>query len=199
MLAGVSSPVEREIYLGKIQELTGVDATILKAQVKQKTSSSMRETEKEHINERMRKNRGYQSKANPDKAKFMSSAAKEESILGILLLCPEYLQDTKTRVILDPEKFSCEFCRRVLSTLLEKTQDHVEFDFAQLNEIFSPEEMSELEGMKRRRAELENNTPAVLAELFGRLAEEIEKKKVKLEPLSTEWLKKIKAEKIRKE
>lgn len=195
MLAGVYSPIEREIYIGKMHSLTGVSESVLKAQADQKTGSHLRKAQKDAVEETVRRQAGWRNAVNPDKAKFVSSAVKEEGILGILLLLPEYLSDPKTRALLDVQNFSCEFCRRALAFLLETTKNGETFDFARLNEVFEPDEVGELEGMKRRRAQLENNTPAVLRELTERLAEEAEKKKIRSEPLSEEWLEKLKAKK----
>ncbi|MBR5295871.1 MAG: hypothetical protein IKU24_04700, partial [Clostridia bacterium] len=62
-----------------------------------------------------------------------------------------------------------------------------------------PEEIGELEGMKKKREALGNNAPAVLSELFERLEEEARKKENRQEPLDGSWLEKLKAEKLRKD
>ena len=147
----------------------------------------------------MRKSQGLGNRVNPDKAKFSASAAKEENILGILLLRREYLLDAKIRPRLNPELFRCEFCKRALLAMLRATEDGEEFSFASLNEDFSPAEIGELEGMKKKREELGNNAPAILLELVDRLEDEQKKQELKNEPLSAAWLEKLKAEKARKE
>ena len=68
-----------------------------------------------------------------------------------------------------------------------------------MNEFFSPQEIGELEGMKKKRKELSGNSTGILTELLSRLAEEAEKEKMKNQPLSADWLAKLKAEKQRKD
>ena len=68
-----------------------------------------------------------------------------------------------------------------------------------LNEEFTPGEIGELEAMARRRRELGNNAPSVLLELVERLEEEKKKNEMKKEPLSADWLEKLKQEKARKD
>ena len=83
--------------------------------------------------------------------------------------------------------------------MLRATEEGEEFSFAALNEDFTPAEIGELEGMKKKREELGNNAPAVLLELADRLEDEQKKQELKNEPLSAAWLEKLKAEKARKE
>lgn len=199
MLSEVDSPVEKELFLARMQDLTGVNVDVLKAQTERKTQKNLQKAEKEQLQTEIRKLQGFGNRVNPDKAKFSSRATKEEGILGILLLRSDYLLDPKIRPILNPELFSCAFYKSVLEKLLSCTENGEELEPAALNEFFSPEEMGELQGLRQKRAELGSNTPAILRELFERLEEEIKKKAEKDVPLSAEWLEKLKAEKTRKE
>ncbi|MBR7165648.1 MAG: hypothetical protein IKD18_05150, partial [Clostridia bacterium] len=117
----------------------------------------------------------------------------------ILLLRREYLFDSKIRPRLSPEIFNCEFCRKVISLLLNLTEDEKELSFGFLNENLTPQEVGELEGMKKKREELGNNATSVLLELIQRLEDEKKKKELKNEPLSSAWMEKLKAEKAKKE
>ena len=103
------------------------------------------------------------------------------------------------RPLLESAPFRCEFCRRVLEKMLFLTGDEEPFSFPALNESFTPEEMGELEGMKKKREELGNNSTDILTELLRRLGEEQKKDELKNEPLSSAWLEKLKAEKARKD
>ena len=147
------------------------------------------------MDESVRRSRGFGDRVNPDKARFAAQAAKEEAVLGILLLRPDDLVLPAVREKLDPGLFRCGFTRRALEQLLELTKDGEVPDPARLNEVFSPEEMAELEGMRRRRREMENNSPQVLEELFRRLKEDREKSEIASSPLSADWLNKLKQQK----
>ncbi len=199
LLATVQSPVERELFISKAEQLTGIPAQVIRLQTDKQTVKEVRREEREKLQKEMQKSRGLGNRVNPDKAKFVSAAAKEENILGILLARPDYLTDSRYRPLLKPELFQCEFCKKVLETLLTLTEGGEEMSFAKLNEHFSPDQIGELEGMKKKREALGNNAPSVLTELFDRLNEEARKKENREEPLTGSWLEKLKAEKSRKE
>ncbi len=199
LFSTVQSPVEKELYIARAAEITGLPADVIRLQTTKETVREAKREMKENLNREMQKTQGLGNRVNPDKAKFVSAAAKEENILGILLLRREYLLDPAIRPIIKPELFSCEFLKRALETMLGQTEVEEGVPFAALNEFFTPEEMGELEGMKKKREALGNNSPAILKELFERLEEEKKKKEIKAEPLSGDWLEKLKAEKSRKD
>jgi DNA primase len=199
LFSTVQSAVEKELYIGRAAEISGLPADVIRIQTEKTTAREKRREQKESLDREMQKARGLGNRINPDKAKFVSAAAKEENIVGILLLRREYLLDATLRPIIRPELFSCEFLKRALETMLAQTEVEEGVPFAALNEFFTPEEMGELEGMKKKREQLGNNSPAILKELFERLEEEKKKKESKAEPLSGDWLKKLKAEKSGKD
>ncbi|MBR2616566.1 MAG: DNA primase [Clostridia bacterium] len=199
LFSEVQSPVEQELYISRAAEVTGLPKEIIRVQTVKRTVGEAKKEQKEKLDREIRKSQGLGNRVNPDKAKFASSAAKEEAILGILLLREEYLLDQKLRPKLDPSTFRCEFCRRALDALLRATEEAESFSFSALNEAFTPAEIGELEGMKKKREELGNNTPAVLMELLSRLEDEKKQKELKQQPLSTEWMEQLKAQKSRKD
>ena len=199
LLATVQSPLEKELFLGKASELTGIPVGVIRTQTTKEVVREFRREEKKTLQKELQKSQGIGNRVNPDKAKFSASAAKEENILGLLLLRPEYLTDKKIRDILNPQLFSCDFSKRVLQFLLSATEGGEDFTFSRLNEAFSPEEIGEMEGLKKKREALGNNSPQILTELFDRLAKEEKKKELGSQPLSTDWLEKLKAEKTGKE
>ena len=194
-----ASSVEKELYVGKISEVTGIPAEIIRLQVTRADGKAVKKEQRLRLEKDLGKAKGLGNRINPDKAKYLSSAAKEEHILGILLLRSEYLTDRTMRPQLESAPFRCEFCRRVLEKMLFLTGDEEPFSFPALNESFTPEEMGELEGMKKKREELGKNSTEILTELLRRLGEEQKKDELKNEPLSSAWLEKLKAEKARKD
>lgn len=199
LVSGDISQVERELYINRISEITGIPSQIIRATADQSHTKAARREEKDRLEKEIRKTQGFGNRVNPDKAKFVSRAAKEENILGILLLRHEYLTDPKIRPLLKPSSFSCEFCRRVLEFLLNSTAEGDAFLPAALNEYFTAEEIGEMDGMKEKREELGNNSTDILLELIHRLEEELRAKETENEPLSDQWLEKLKAKKTRKD
>ena len=199
LLAGVPSEVERELFIGRIAEVCTVPESVIRAQIRGKAKKEMHREEKKRVEEALQKTRGIGNRTNPDKAKFLSRAGKEENITGILLLREEYLLDPAIRIRLVPENFRCDLNRRALEVFLRLTESGEIFPFSALNESFSPEEIGELARMREMRRALKVNTPAVLKEMLDRLEEEQQKSDIQNEPLSTAWLEKLKAQKERKE
>ena len=194
-LAQLDSAMERELFVRRAASVTGLSVEVIQTQAGKKYRSERAEEAKRKVDETVRRSRGFGDRVNPDKAKFAAQASKEEAVLGILLLRPENLINPATRAELDPELFRCEFTRRALEALLALSENGEEPDLARLNERFSPEEMAELEKLRRRRREMENNSPQVLEELFRRLLEDREKSETAASPLSSDWLEKIKKQK----
>ncbi len=198
LLSASQNPLEKALFIQRICEVTGLPLEIIRLQVQRTEKKEARREDRGRLEEEMKKASGLGNRVNPDKAKFLSQATKEENILGILLLRPEYLLDRAIRPRLHPEAFPCQFCRQALEKLLSLTESGEPFSFSALNEFFSPDQIGELEGMTEKRRALGNNSPAILLELIERLEEENKKKDIKSEPLSTAWLEKLKAEKAKK-
>lgn len=194
LLATVQSPVEKELFINRAAESAGISADVLRLQTEKTRRGNEKREEKELLQKELSRTRGLGNRVNPDKAKFVSSAAKEENVLGILLLRTEYLADKAIRATLDPALFKCAFCKKALEVLLTLSEEGEVPSLSALNEHFSPEEMGELEGMRKKREALRGNTPAILSELLERLRDE-ETKSDPAEPLSADWLEKLRAKK----
>lgn len=198
LLSDLRDPVERELYLKKAADVTGLSVEVVRQSADRTAKTERVEEERALINATISRQRGYGNAANPDKARFAARAAKEEAVLGILLVRPGDLTDPKIRAILDPEQFRCDFCKKALKAILDATENGEPFAFSMLNENFSAEEIGALEEMRRKREQVSNNSPAILKELFARLAEEAEKDQGKNAPFDREWFEKIKAQKVKK-
>ena len=196
-LSELSSAVERELFIRRAAAVTGLSVEVIRAQADKRFIRDKADEEKKRVSQDVRKGRGFGDRVNPDKARFSAQASKEEAVLGILLLRPDHLVSPALREKLSPDLFRCEFTHRALVALLELSRDGEIPDLSLLNESFSPEEMAELEGMRRRRQEMADNSPKVLEELFDRLKEDREKSENAASPLSSDWLEKVKKSKKR--
>ncbi len=201
LLSEVDSPVEKELFINRVADLTGLPAALIRTQIDQRSARDRAAEQREEIDQEVRESRGFGGKnsVTPEKARFLSRATKEEAIVGILLLRKEYLSDPAIRPGLDPSLFSCALYKKALETMLELTENGAEFDPAALNEVFTPDEIGELERLRRARAQIGTNTPDLLRELFLRLREEWQKKEDGVVPLSAEWLLKLREQKKGKE
>lgn len=182
LLSSLSSDLERDIYLQKLADETGIQLEILRAQVQKDLRYAAKNAKAERTQEDMRKNAGYSDRVNPDRLKY-PSAPKEESLLGLLLLRPEYLIHPKLRSRLTPDIFLCEFHKKLISVLLDLTNDQ-STDLSLLSSHFTPEEMGKTVGYKVRREMLLDQGETVVLALIDELENTADRKQTDSSPAS---------------
>ncbi len=168
MLSTLSSDLERDVYLQKLADETGIRYEILRAQVHKNVRRAVNNAKNERTQEDMRKSAGYSDRVNPDRLKY-PSAAKEESLLGLLLLRPEYLLQPTIRTRLAADVFRCEFHKKLISALLEITAEQSTPELTSLSSYFTPEEMGKTVGYKVRREMLLDQGESVVLSLLDEL------------------------------
>jgi len=182
VLSGVESDLEKEVYLGKVTQLTGIDTGVLRRELARRTKKNEKETKLKRTENDIRTLIGYGDRVNPEKIKYPAACSKEEGIIGVLLMHPEYMGDDSVKECVRPDDFVTAFnrkavteIRRIYSELSEKAGGaggDGGFDFSYLNETMTPEEVGALMKMRVAREELADNGPGVLRELADSLAEE---------------------------
>jgi len=183
MLGNVESRLEREIYLGKVNELTGIDAAVLRRELERSSARNARETKKKQLETDIRTVLGYGDKVNPEKTKYPSACVKEEGIIGILLLHPEYMWDDSLKKYIRPEDFLCASNKKAIQAMLSAMERYVEengggafatdkFDISLFGDELSSDEMGAVLRMRIAREDLSDNGPEVLKELCDSLTEE---------------------------
>lgn len=165
MLSGVHSSVEREIYIQKISEKSGISRDIIRNEVEKNQRRVRKASEKERIKTDIQTGIGWGDRIMSDSSKHLSSAKKEENLLGILLSRPEYLRDKKLSEVLSEEIFLCEFTRKVYIRLKECASDDAVFDISSLGEFFDADEMGRIMKFVLTREKLSNNSVDVALEL----------------------------------
>ena len=169
MLAGVYSEIEREIFIQKVVSQSGISADIIRNEVKKRQKKRAESAEKNFIREEINKSVGYGDRVNVDSAKNLSTVKKEENLLGILLLRPEFLTAKELSGILSEDIFRCEFTKKVFREI------NKEEGFS--GEAFTPDEMGRITKMTLKRRELSNNSIEVASELAEALRSESERQK----------------------
>ena len=164
MLARIHSSVEREIYIQKISEKSGISSEIIRNEVEKKSRQLRQSFEKQRIKTDIQSGIGYGDRVMADSSKNISSAKKEENLLGLLLERPEYMNDKRLAEILDEDIFMCEFTKRVYARLRD-TAVELPFDISTLTQYFSPDEMGRIMKFILSREKLENNSVEVALEL----------------------------------
>ncbi len=171
MLTSVFSEIEREIFIQKVSEMSGISADIIRSDIKKRQKKKTDTAQREFIKKEINKSVGYGDRINLDSAKNLSTVKKEENLLGILLMYPEFISAPEMKSILSEDIFKCDFTKRVFAELLKESKSDGETSFG---EAFSPDEMGRITEMKLKRRELKNNSLDVARELAEALKKQIE-------------------------
>ena len=168
--AEVYSDVEREVYMARIADVLALDKENIKNDVKRLRSSYRKKEEKEEKRKIVEKSLGYGDRVNKDFVKNVRAAKAEETILGILLLYPELINEIKNgKIQLLEEDFLTEFNRRVFHELA--CEDEIP-TLGMLGASFSTDEMARIVKMQIARSELSQNDATVLKDNIQSLRKE---------------------------
>ena len=193
VLSVSGTPLEKDLFLQKLSQVTGVSREVLDRELAMRIRSEAKRGNEERIRKDMEKAAGYGAK-DPDRLRFAASASKEENVLGILLLRTEYLSDPSVRELLDPQLFASPFHRQLLELLLKLTQDHQSTDIAALGEHLSPDQISLATGYRVKRSQLPDNSPQLLKEMIAALQAAQDTQQNADQPLD-QWLESLKKKK----
>lgn len=152
MLSSLATPVERDVYAGKLSRETGVARDTILAQVNAILAKKRRTKEKKEWQDIQSGRQYYADRVNPQKALNKREAIAEERIIAFL-----YKDNGFSDYILDkisPDAFATDFNRRLFRIIAEKIQHNIALD--SLSGELTPPEMAKLTGYLAQTAELQN-------------------------------------------
>ena len=162
-IASVPSSIEREIYSAKLAEMMSLDVANVRSDiayaVRKKRSVQKKEEREKILNEAT----GITDRVNPDYAKKPFAAKLEEAVLGMMLSNSDFISASVDGSPLTAEDFPTELGRRLYS-FMKEAHDGDGFDFGQLSEAFTPDEVSRAMKLMLAREKLTDNGPDVFAE-----------------------------------
>lgn len=160
--ADIESNIEREVYVGKIASALGLDVANVRTDTERKRKYRKRDREADEKRKIVMSSLGVGDRVNRDYAKNVKAAHAEETVLGLMLLFPEYTEQVRSgKTELAEEDFVTEFNRRVFQRLIERGS---EGGFGAFADEFSPEEISRMSSMLVARQELTDNSERVFEE-----------------------------------
>lgn len=152
VLSSLATPVERDVYAGKLSRETGVARDTILAQVNAILAKKRRTKEKKEWQDIQSGRQYYADRVNPQKALNKREAIAEERIIAFL-----YKDNGFSDYILDkisPDAFATDFNRRLFRIIAEKIQHNIALD--SLSGELTPPEMAKLTGYLAQTAELQN-------------------------------------------
>ena len=176
-IAGFSSSAEREIYIGVVADKFSIPAQSLRDDVNRAVARRRREYKKKEGETLRQSITGYQDRVNPEFSKTPGIARTEETVLGLLLLDPNYRASLhKDQPVLTEDDFLTAFSRRVFTAVRDRIGDG-DWEISALNEDFTPEEIGRIYAMRNRRMQLTDNGEKVFSDCVSALKAAVAKEK----------------------
>lgn len=167
-IADMPSSIERRIYSARLAKLMDIDEGAVERDVAyalKKKATEQKKTDREKL---VRETLGLSDRVNPDFAKAPLAARLEEAVLGILLSREELAAHPVDGVPLSEEDFPTELGKRLFGFIAEAS-DSGGFEFGQLSESFTQDEVSRAMKMSLARQKLTDNGDAVFEENVRRM------------------------------
>ncbi len=133
ILARIDSPVERDVYAGRLSETLGISKEAILQEIATARRSVQREEQKRQLPDLMRQEQKELRAANPEAAAFPRAASAEESLLGTLFIHPDYVRAIAES--LPPEQFVTAFNRELYTRILERVRQGLMIELA----FFAPD------------------------------------------------------------
>lgn len=118
LLATLESPVERELYAGRLSEILSVSKEAILQEIARARRKKERQAVKQQLPNIIRQERREMQSVNPDAVTYPRAAAAEESLLGILILHPNFIR--QVREVLAPEQMMTAFNRGLYQQILHR-------------------------------------------------------------------------------
>lgn len=167
-IADMPSSVERKIYSARLAKIMEIDEGSIErdiAYMLKKKASERKKTDREKL---IRDTLGLTDRVNPDFAKTPLAAKLEEAVLGILLSKEELTVHPVDDIPLSEDEFPTELGKRLFRFIAEAS-DGGGFEFGQLSESFTQDEVSRAMKMMLARQKLTDNGEAVFEENVRRM------------------------------
>lgn len=140
VLAEISSPIEREVYISKIASEQDVKREMLIQQVNgliKKNVNTAAKTEQREI-----QTFGKQRRENPESVLHPKEFKAEQGILAYLAANPDIAEYLASRIT--PESFVTDFHRQVYVKMTERLKTSMDFDPMSLQSEFTADEMGKI-------------------------------------------------------
>ena len=169
VLSELDSPVERDVYAGRLSELLSISKEAILQEIDRARRSRQRSETKRRLPELVRKENRELSQVNPQAAAHPRAAGAEESLLGALLLHPDYIRRAAEQI--SPEQFVTEFNRGLYQRLLERQRQGLLIELPFLSANYNERDMAYIARMLQQARE-RTDTPEDVAEYASIIREE---------------------------
>ena len=160
LLAGLQSPVERDVYAGKIASEIGVTKSALLDQIRGVARRRTRRQEGQQLSQAVRQSAAAVKKVNPEAETYWRAARAEEALIGLLIRNPDYIP--KVSEALPPERVVTAFNRGVYERLVTRHKSGLLVELALLSADYEVDGMAYLTRMVHEASERANTLEEAL-------------------------------------
>lgn len=140
VLSDISSPIEREVYIGKLAEANRVSKEMLLQQVEGNIKRRINKAKSQEWTEIRTFQKQY--KNNPDSYRHPKEYKAEVGIIAYLANNPDEAEYISSKVA--PEQFVTEFNRKIYQVMLDKIKNSSFSDIHSLQSEFTADEMGKI-------------------------------------------------------
>lgn len=151
LLAGLSSPLERDVYIGRLSADLGVSKDALQNQLNYQLQRRQRQQHDRRFSQVLKTAEATAQKVNPDAKVHVRGAGAEEALLGMVLLNPDYM--TAIAPLLSPEDMLTSFNRKLYEEFLRRYREGLGIELSYLSEQYDLDEMAYITKMVRESRE----------------------------------------------
>ena len=155
LLAGLDSPVERDVYAGKLAEELSVNKRAILAQVEHAmTAARKRQKSDRQLSQIVRQSENAVKKVNPEAERHLRAVRAEEALLGLLILNPDFIGPISRE--LPPEQMATVFNRGLYVRLVDRQRSGLLVELAFLAADYDEDGMAYITRMVKEARERVN-------------------------------------------
>ena len=154
LICTLGSPVQREIYGGRVAQAASISAEVMKMEIGKAFKRRIAREKKQQEKIDLAPAQALQPKSRAIRYDNVKSAMAEETVLALVLKDPSLLTQTEK---LKKESFSCALLGRIYGQLKERYAQHLEISPGVLEDL-NTDEMSHLVGITQRHQGPVNET-----------------------------------------
>lgn len=159
VLAGIESPLEREVYISRTSKKCDIPVQVLKTHIDSLLKKNTKSAKKNEWRNIQAKTSYIRDDINPDAVSNKKEARAEETIISYLLMRPQEFEAVEG--LAPPETFVTAFNKRVYTALLERLKSSDKFSPSLLADEFSADEMGRIIGITANKRNVDINREVV--------------------------------------
>ena len=141
-LAKLTSPVERDVYAGKLAAQLGASKTAVMEQIKLEAKRAQKKQGERELSQAIRQERADSRKLTPEAEKYPRGFSAEQALIGLLIRHPDHIQTALDA--LAPEDMVTALHRRIYGLIRDRSEQGLLVELGFLTADFDDDEVTYL-------------------------------------------------------